>query len=374
MALTAQINSQSVNILLAKKLQDNFWVNMLYLPDHGVNESFSDNTDASTIRVVRQIPPGIKGRRYGSTVNGAPGNTANIILPTSAEYELDLLDLYDGNIDIPEVMQDMFPLSIVESEGDAIGGEFATFVNAQTIAEQVMTVLNAYSVDNTKATLEILPQNATTTMYRDALLNAMAALDNGDDAIGAQTFPAKSRQIIVRPTAKAGLFQANNILVGGSNLAQELLARGRISENTYTSNGDLFIGEFMGVPVTVAPDVIWSSAWKSLCVNNAGTVDTGNNIADVAAALAELAKIQALVVSSVGTLRGIALGNRIKQIPSPELVGVRLQPKMRMGVKCISAKSVVPVVSYGFTAANVIAYTNATVYTKLARVPEGSQT
>jgi hypothetical protein len=371
--MTTQINSQSVNVILAKKLQVNYWAGQLYLPDYGVNEGFSTDTNAATIRVVRQIAPGIKGRRIGATTNGAAFNSANAIYPTSEEYNLDITDYYDGNIDIPEVSEDMFSLSVVEAEGDAMGGEFATFVNAMTIAEQVATVLNAYSVSNTSANIVTFPQNATTTQYRDGLLTALGHLDNGDSGIGVQTFPAKARQIIVRPSFKTGLFQANNILLGGSNLAQELLAKGRISENTYTSNGDLFIGEFMQVPVCVAPDTIWTAAWTALCINNAGTVNTANNITNVTAAATELAKINALVVSSVGTLRGIAMGNRIKQVDAQNGAGIRLQPKMRMGVKCISAKSVVPVVSYGFTAANIIAYTNATVYTKLVRLPEGSQ-
>lgn len=373
MALTPQINSQSVNILLAKKLQENFWVNMLYLPNYGVNEGFAGDTDAGEIRVVRQIPPGIKGRRLGSTVNGGHFNAGNVIYPTSQEFELKLTDVYDGVVDVPEVAQDMFSLSLVEAEGDAMGNEFATFVNAQTIAEQIATFFNAYSVSNTSANLVVLPQNATATQYRDALLAAMAHLDNGDETIGAQTFPSKSRQILVRPTFLAGLFQANNILVGGSNLAQELLSRGVISEGTYNSNGDQYKGEFMGVPVMVAPDAIWTAAWKSLCVNTNGTLDTGNNITDVAAKLTEMNEIQALVVAAPGTLRGIAMGNRIKQIDSPDGAGIRLQPKMRMGVTCISAKSVVPIANYGIVTNNIITYTNATVYTKLVRVPEGSQ-
>ena len=62
-----------------QKLLDNIWVDVPSIcPDKGVNEGFSTDTNAASARIVRQIAPGIKGRTYGATVNGAPGNSANV--------------------------------------------------------------------------------------------------------------------------------------------------------------------------------------------------------------------------------------------------------------------------------------------------------
>ena len=363
MALTQSINSQAVNILLAKKLLDNIWVDVLHMPDKGVNEGFSTDTNAASARIVRQIAPGIKGRTYGATVNGAPGNSANVILPTSEEYVLDYTYMYDGNIDIPEVMEDMFPLGIVEAEGAAMGGEFAGQLNASTIAEQLCKALNAHAISGTG--LVALPNTATATMYRDALISAMSKLTNGDTANGMKTFPKKFRQIIARPEFTGGMFQANNILVGGSNYAQELLANGRISPDTYTTNGNMYIGEFMSVPVYEAPDGEFTNAeeWlDTFTANNATALTAG-----------ALDNVKAIVCSSIGTLRGVCVGNRIKQIDSPTVVGIRLQPKMRWGVKTILAKSVVPIVHANFNAATVAAYANGAYTTELRVQSPGSR-
>lgn len=348
-----QINSQSVNVLLSKRLQENFWVGLLHMPDKGVNEGHSEDTAASTIRIVRQIPPGIKGRTLGASVNGAAFNNKEAIAPSSEEFELDLLYMYDGNIDIAEVTEDMFPLSIVEAEGDAMGGEFAGEVNASTIAEQLSAALNEAA--KTGEALVALPATLEETSYRDALLKALSRLSNGDVAHGVKTFPKKNREIIVRPDFSAGLFTAKNILVGGSNYAQELLAKGRIDPNTYSENGDAYIGEFMSVPVYEAPDGEFANAEAWLDDEISGKQITAGSLGGV----------RAIVCSSVGTMRGICVGNRIKQIDAPGGAGIRLQPKMRWGVKTIYPKSVVPVVDSAFKIANVAAYASGAFTKKL---------
>lgn len=333
---TNQINSQSVQILLAKKYRDNYFQSILHRPGKGVTEEFSSDTSAGYIRVVRALPHGVTGRKLGTGPNGGNFNTVASFVASSAEYELPLLYVYDGNFDIPEVQQDMLPLNIVEQEGKNISGEVATQINASTIAAQLVATLNA-DVARTSSYVIELPATATETSARDALLGAMGLLENGDAENGVQSFPTDEREIIARPEFYTSLFKSNNILAGGSNYAQEMLARGAISPNTYVDNGMSYKGEFMDAPLYVASKAIWSAA--EAWINKGSTALTAGS----------LNTVQAIVCAAMGTARGVAMPDTFKQIPCPIGAGIRIQPLVRWGVECWLPDSVAVVAGDGFT-------------------------
>ena len=359
-----QINQQSVDILTAPRFLQSYFAGILHIPGKGVNEGFSEDIAAAYVRVVRQKLPGYEPRRLGATANGGNFNSRAAGQPTSEEYDLKLTDIYDQNLDIPEVVTDMFSLPVVEQTMDNLAGEVSTAVNASTVAEQIKGWANA--AKQNKANKVTLPANITETSYRDALLEAGAHLDDGDEAVGVQTYPAEAREILARPTFVTKLLSAKNIVVGG-DLSVALLERGVISEGTYKGNGALYCGEFDNSPVYKAPKIIFNKAAEELVYK--GTTAKSGNMKNTAAAKAEIDKIGALVVSGIGTLRGICTGNRIKSIPSPDGAGLRLQPKFRWGVECIYPTSVVPVVDNGFDLSKLVPDGK-----ELDRLPVGSQT
>lgn len=362
---TRQINQQSVDILTGPRFLESYFAGIIHMPGKGVNEGFSDDTSAATVRVVRQNLPGFEPRRIGATVNGGNFNGEDAGEPSSTEYDLLLTDLYDRNMDIAEVTTDMFSLPVVEQTADNIAGEVNTAVNASTTAEQIKGWANNAVSDDGKAQKVELPATIGETSYRDAVLSAGAILDDGDEDVGVQTYPTEAREIIARPTFCAKLLTAKNIVVGG-DLSVALLERGVISEGTYKGNGSMYVGEIDNTPVYKAPSIIWNKAAEELVYT--GTNARSGNLKNTATAKAQIDKIEALVVSGIGTLRGIATGNRIKSIPSPRGAGIRLQPKFRWGVECIYGTSVVPIVSNGF-ALNSLVPENKT----LSRMPVGSQ-
>ena len=333
---TNQINTQSVQILLAKKYRDNYFQSILHRPGKGVTEEFSEDTNAGYIRVVRALPHGVVGRRLGADVNGGNFNGDNAYVSKSSEYELPLLYVYDGNFDIPEVQTDMLPLNIVEQEAKNISGEVATQINASTIAAQLVATLNA-DVKRTSKYVFKLPATVTETSARDALLDAVALLDNGDEANGIQSFPTDEREILARPEFFVHLFKGKNIVIGGSNYAQEMLARGVISPNTYSDNGTSYKGEFMDIPLYVASKAIWNAA--------EGWINAG----DKALTAGALNGVQAIVCAAMGTARGVATPESFKQIPCPIGPGIRIQPLVRWGVECWLPDSVTVVAGNGFT-------------------------
>lgn len=335
---TNQINSQSVNILLAKKYKDNYFQSILHRPGKGVTEEFSSDTSAGYIRVVRALPHGVTGRKLGASTNGGNFRDRNSgdYVSSSAEYELPLLYVYDGNFDIPEVQQDMLPLNIVEQEAKNISGEVATQINASTIAAQLAATLNK-DLDRTAKYLIKLPETATEHSSRDALLDAMGLLENGDPDNGVQSFPTDEREIVARPEFYTSLFKSNNIIAGGSNFAQEMLARGAISPNTYVDNGMSYKGEFMDAPLYVASKAVWNAAEGWL---NAGSA---------AVTAGALNGVQAIVCAASGTARGVAMPETFKQIPCPIGAGIRIQPLVRWGVECWLPDSVAVVATKGYT-------------------------
>ncbi|MBQ8357877.1 MAG: hypothetical protein IJX39_08750 [Clostridia bacterium] len=366
MPTTRQINQQSVDILTGPRFLESYFAGIIHMPGKGVNEGFSEDTSAATVRVVRQSLPGFDPRRLGATANGGNFNNEDAGEPTSVEYDLLLTEMYDRNMDIAEVTTDMFSLPVVEQTMDNMAGEVNTAVNASTTAEQIKGWANNAASKNGKAKSVALPANITETSYRDAVLSAGAILDDGDEDVGVQTYPADMRQIVARPTFCSKLLTAKNIVVGG-DLSVALLERGVISEGTYKGNGNLYVGEIDNTPVYKAPSIIWNKAAEELVYS--GTTAKSGNMKNTATAKAEIDKIEALVVSGVGTLRGIATGNRIKSIPSPRGAGIRLQPKFRWGVECIYGTSIVPIVSNGFAIDSLVPEGKT-----LARLPVGSQT
>lgn len=331
-----QINSQSVQILLAKKYRQNYFQSILHRPGKGVTEEFSDDTSAGYIRVVRALPHGVTGRKLGAGTNGGNFNSTASFVASSTEYELPLLYVYDGNFDIPEVQQDMLPLNIVEEEGRNISGEVATQINASTIATQMVATLNADVTRTSKYVIK-LPATVTATSARDALLDAMGLLENGDSANGIQSFPTDEREIVARPEFYVSLFKGDNIIVGGSNYAQEMLARGAISPDTYVDNGTSYKGEFMDTPLYVASRAVWSAA------------EAWINAGDKALTAGALGGVQAIVCAAMGTARGVAMPETFKQIPCPIGAGLRIQPLVRWGVECWLPDSVAVVAGNGFT-------------------------
>ena len=125
------------------------------------------------------------------------------------------------------------------------------------------------------------------------------------------------------------MFKTGNIIVGGSNYAQEMLARGTISPNTYKQDKLEYVGEIDGVPFCVVSKVVWNLA-EEYCQLDAGKLDV----------------VKALVVAGDATGRALAFNNSVKIIDSPAGQGKRAQYKYRWGIETFFYKGIVPVIQY----------------------------
>jgi hypothetical protein len=328
-----KLDGQALKRYVSKNIKENIFQKTLALPEKGVTEQFSTDTSASEIRIIRQVAPDIKARQLGGAINGGYFNSNSAILPQSVEYGLKILYMIDDSVDFPTVMDEMVEVAVADATTKNVGGIVARNINASTIAHQIASVVNA-SIDG-KGYNAIVMDSATS--YKDALLDANSLLDNGDTDNGIDIFPVDGRQGFLRNTARTGLLKSGNVIIGGSNYAQEMLARGVISPDTYKQEHLEYFGEIDGVPMCVVGKPVWDLAEQYLVDSTTDTKLTAG----------KLDNVEALVCAGISTGRALAFNNEVKIIDCPRGQGKTAQYKYRWGVEVFTPKGIVPVLKNG---------------------------
>ena len=320
------VNDTATQVLAAKQVKENIFVDLVHKDGYGVTQQ--TETNVSTLRMMKVRPFTDDARELGSATNGAFFNNGEIGTAQVDEYDLNLLYLYDKPVDIPEVQQDMCPVNIMDNATKNIGGRVATEINASTIAAQLSHRYNAAKkAGKWDGIASVINDDAYV-----AVQTASTMLDDGDEENGIQSFPFAEREIIMRPTFRASLLSAKGVLLGGSNYAQSMLAKGAVSPEARKEWGNMYCGEIDGIPCYIAPAVLWkrAGAW----CGSATAFDATN----------------AMVCAASATDRGVSTQDYIKIIDSPNGAGKRLQPKTRWGINVCYAKGIVPILAKGTAA------------------------
>lgn len=317
------VNNTATQVLAAKQVKENIFVKLLHRNGKGVTER--TETNASSIRMFKVLPGGSKARELGHDENGGFFNNAGAKMSKVIEYDLNLLYLMDENYDIPEVQQDMVSVNLFDETTKNIGGECATAINASTIAVQLQAVFGKAATATKWDGLAV--KLASTPKYVESFVEANSMLDEGDPENHIQSFPFEDRQALITSKMRRELMKGGQVLLGGSNFAQSMLAKGTLSPEETKDFGDMYLGEIDGVPVYFLPKAILdeAKAWA------------GNN--------AEIDKVEGILCAASATDRGISTQDYIKITDSPDGAGKRLQPKTRWGVKVSYAKGIVPILS-----------------------------
>ncbi len=332
------VNDTATQVLAAKQVKENIFVDLVHKNGYGVTQH--EETNVSTLRMMKVLPTDASARTVGAAANGAFFNDGNAEIPKVSEYDLNLLYVYDKVYDLPELQQDMCPVNIFDETTKNIGGRVATEINASTIAEQLA---NRYNAALTAAKWDnigvVLPADGG---YYDAIQTASTMLDDGDEANGIQAFPFEEREIIMRPTYRAKLLSDKGVLLGGSNYAQSMLAKGAVSPDARKEWGNMYCGEIDLIPCYIAPKALWSRAgvWTYTTASGANTQGTA----------ATFDAVQAIMCAKSATDRGISTQDYIKIIDSPSGAGKRLQPKTRWGINVCYGKGIVPIIANGTAA------------------------
>ncbi len=302
-------------------------------PNEACTERFSTDTDAAELQIIRSKPNDKQAREIGAGVNGGYFNSEDAVQPTTEAYGIKILTTIDYNIDIPTNAQDMINVDLAEAELQNLSGKVDRNINALTIASQLSKNFNDVAKGTiTKNWVTVTAASVEKGGWKNALIDAGAKLDEGNEKEGIDLYPSEQRAILVRPTVRSKLMRDGEILIGGSNTAQSMQADGGLSPNASRFDVNGFAGYIDGMPVYVASPVIFKLVEKYLGLAS-GALD----------------KVYAMVVSAIGTGRALAFNSVMKTIPSPQGQGIRLQPKYRMGAECWDGLSVVPIVETDFT-------------------------
>ena len=318
--ITYNVNNSATQVLAAKQVKENIFVSLLHRNGKGVNQQ--EEVNASTIRMLKATALDGSARELGTGfTNGGFFNNKGAGAQEVAEYDLNLLYIYDKMLDIAEVQEDLVPISVFEQATKNIGGRISTDVNASTAAK------TATKWDNIGVVM-----GASGKKFYDAVLSASTQLDDGDEANGIQSFPFEERELIIRPTFRQGLMSDAGVILGGSNYAQSMLAKGGVDPDSTKDFGNMYVGEIDLIPVYVCPKQIWSRA--GVWAGGATKFDS----------------VQAMMVAASATDRGISTQDYIKVIDSPDGAGKRLQPKVRWGIKVCYPAGIVPILANGTAA------------------------
>lgn len=326
MAMVYNVNESATQVLAAKQVKENIFLDLVHKNGYGVTQQ--EETNVSTLRMMKVSPITDDARQIGAGTNGGWFAEGAIGTPKVVEYDLNLLYIYDKPIDIPEVQEDLVPVNVMDNTTKNIGGRVATEINASTLAEQLAVKYNAAKTAGAWTGIAVeLDDDAYV-----AVQTASTLLDDGDEANGIQSFPFAEREILMRPTFRASLLSAKGVLLGGSNYAQSMLAKGAVSPEARKEWGNMYCGEVDAIPCYIVPSALWNraGAW----VGNASA----------------FAATEAIVCAASATDRGISTQDYIKIIDSPNGAGKRLQPKTRWGINVCYAKGIIPILTKGTAA------------------------
>lgn len=325
------VNNATLKRLYSSVVKDNIFQDLFTRDGEAVTEKYCEDTSVAQVTVLRILPGLGAPRTMNSSTNGGFFDSSSPVYNQTTAYPINLLDLIDYMIDIPEVQQDMMSTDLAANRAKILGGQVATAVNAMTLAAQLGKNFNDVYNGVVESNWVALPSTIVDGSYIDAVISAGAKLDDGNMAEGIQTYPKEERALFLRPSFKANLFKRGQLIVGGSNYGQQMLADGGLNPGAKSDNVTGFSGVVDDTPTYIISSAIMKMVETYLGLN-----------------VGALSGVLGVLVSGVGTGRGLAFNQTIKQIDCPAGAGVRMQPLYRFGAQCWDALSVVPITANDF--------------------------
>lgn len=284
----------------------------------GVTDKFATSADvmSSSEIVVRRVKPiKVRARELGRTKNGDYRNLTQHSGETE-NYRIKVLTLVDEPINIPYVQQAMIPVDLATEHLRNYGISVAQIINGMTVASKIHASF-LKGLDETKYNFVTL--DGANPNWKNGIFDANAKLIKGDPDNGFYTFPDNDKIIVVRTDYYAGLFYSGQLIVGGSNYAQEMIAKGAVSPQANPSiTVDGYVGHVAGVPCHVISDYAIAIAEDFLGVPD-GTLDACGWLGYLS--------------TGVATSRGVSAQDSFKVVDTVDYQGVQIQPLIKMGAE-----------------------------------------
>jgi len=331
MALTdvgaPKIDLYAAKRVLAGRLMQNTTQSLIFRDGYGVTEEFSNDVMAAQIRILRHRRPTITSRSLDDATNGGHFNTNAAAQPTTKEYGLDLLEVYDNVVDVPTVLENMINIGVLNLEAQGIEDQLTRLMNAYTFAKQIAAALNLDAetvVGGGDSTL--ISYAAATESLTQKFFDAHIALDEGSAEDDIDVFKQEGRVAVFLPKGKQKLLvDEKSVFEVGSSRAVQLLEVGSAGglETAPETNVTGYFGQLNNTPLHLLSKPLMGLVEAYLGLS-AGDLDG----------------IVGMVVASEATGRGVAFQNSIKTIDAPAGQGIRLQPLTRWGVEVFIPKGI----------------------------------
>lgn len=327
MALTADINAPKIDLyaakrLLAGRLMQNTTQSLIFRDGYGLTEEFSQDTMAAQIRILRHRRPTIVSRTLSASGadNGAHFNNAAAAQPSTKEYGLSLVEVYDNVVDIPTVLENMINIGVLNLESQGIEDQLTRLVNSFTFATQIAAALNLDAttvVGGGDTTLSVF--NPASDSLTQKFFESHIALDEGAPDDDIDVFKQEGRVAVFLPKGKQKLLvDEKSVFEVGSSRAVELLEIGSAGglQTAPETNVTGYFGQLNNTPLHLLSKPLMTLVEGYLGLS-AGA----------------LSGITGMLVASEATGRGVAFQNSIKVVDSQAGQGFRLQPLTRWGVE-----------------------------------------
>lgn len=358
------LSNQQVARKVSKTVYKNLYQDIIHKDGFGITDKFvtPEQTNASIVDIYVPIPINNRFRMRGASTNGLWANKDNLPDATTGQrkhvlskrFSIDILKRYDSNIAVSEDEIEGTNAANLD-EGfeqickDQIEQDIAININGYTFASQLYSYfMDSFSATPTAAEVEkaiefytYSSENRTAAIRAFKLSNAKVS--RGDSKLYAGYYPAQARQAFLFNTVFL-VDLTDTAALSASDVATRMLAQGGM--NAFTSEQKTvadfekgYVGWLDGMPLYEVMQQVKDATYYYLGLDE--TTD--------ATTIALLEQLSCLIAPANATLRGLK-PTSFKTVDDPDVQGVIIQPKVNMGVRCLSGNSLKAVFSgTGFT-------------------------
>ena len=351
------LSNQQVARKVSKTVYKNLYQDIIHKDGFGITDRFvtPEQTNAAIIDIYVPIPINSRFRMRGAASNGLWTNTENLPDATTGQrkhvlskrFSIDILKRYDTNIAVSEDEVEGTNAADLD-EGfekickDQIEQDIAININGYTFASQIYSFLmDSFSDTPTaaevKKAVELYaydPTNRTAATRAFKLSNAKVS--KGDSKLYAGYYPADKRQgFLFDATFLVDL--TDTAALSASDVATRMVAQGGLNaftgeKKTVADFQSGYVGWLDGMPLYEVMEQVKDAMYFYL------------SIEDNTAVIALLEQLSAFIAPANATLRGLR-PTSFKTVDDPDTQGVIIQPKVNMGVRCLSGNSLKAVFS-----------------------------
>lgn len=358
------LSNQQVARKVSKTVYKNLYQDIIHKDSFGITDKFvtPEQTNASIVDIYVPIPINNRFRMRGASTNGLWANKDNLPDATTGQrkhvlskrFSIDILKRYDSNIAVSEDEIEGTNAANLD-EGfeqickDQIEQDIAININGYTFASQIYSFfMDSFSTtptaDEVSKAIEFYTyssENRTAAIRAFKLSNAKVS--RGDSKLYAGYYPAQARQAFLFNTVFL-VDLTDTAALSASDVATRMLAQGGMNaftgeQKTVADFEKGYVGWLDGMPLYEVMQQVKDATYYYLGLDE--TTD--------ATTIALLEQLSCLIAPANATLRGLK-PTSFKTVDDPDVQGVIIQPKVNMGVRCLSGNSLKAVFSgSGFT-------------------------